>query len=93
MAIVAAVQQAELNAAVITPKAFKAFTFAVHTAALVLAVVGTFRFDAVGAFPSGFTGAAAGFSAPVPTAITVGLYGHFTWRRAPKGKSIFKINT
>lgn len=78
MAIVTAVQQAELNSTVIPTKALKAFTFAIHTAALVLAVIGAFRFGAVGALPSGFTSTAAGVSAPVPMTITVGLCGQIT---------------
>lgn len=80
--IVTTVQQTKLSSAVIPTKALKALTFAIHTAALVLAVVGALRFGAVGALPSGLTYTAACVSAPVPTAITVGLCGHFTWGKA-----------
>jgi len=55
MAIAAAVQQAEFNAAVIPIKTLKTFTSAINAATLVLAVVGTLRFCAVGALPSWFT--------------------------------------
>lgn len=89
VAVVTTVQQAELNTTVITSKALKAFTFAFHTATLVLTVVGALRFGAVGALPSGLTYAAASFSTPVPTTTTVGLCGHFTWKNTRKHKTVF----
>lgn len=89
MAVVTTVQQAELNTTVIPTKALKTFTFAIHAAALVLAVVGALRFGAVGTLPSRLTCAAAGVSAPIPPAVTVGLCGHFTLRKARKGKKVF----
>lgn len=88
VAKVTAVQQAELNTAVIPAKALKAFTFAFHTATLVLAVVGTLGFGAVGTFPSRLTYAAAGFSTPVPTTTTVGLCRHFAWRNKRKHNKV-----
>lgn len=78
MAIVTAIQQAELNTTVIPTKTLKAVTFAIHTTALVLAVIRALKFGAVGALPSRLTYAAAGVTAPVPTTITVRLCGHFT---------------
>lgn len=81
VAIVTTVQQAQLNTAVVPTKTFKALTFAIHTAPLVLAVVGALRFSAVGALPARLTYAAAGVSAPVPMSVTVGLCRYFTWRR------------
>lgn len=90
MAVVAAVQQAELGAAVISTKTFKAFASTVQAAPLVLAVAGTVRLAAVLAFPSRLTHAAAGVTAPVATAITVGFGGNFTCGERRGGKS-FKI--
>lgn len=89
MAIVAAVQQAKLNTAVVSTKALKAFTFSIHTAALVLAVVGALRFGTVGALPSRFAYTAASVSTPVPTAITIGLCGHFTYKKVSKQWEVF----
>lgn len=88
MAVVTTIQQAELNTAVVPTKALKAFTFAIHTAALVLAIVGALRFGAVGALPSLFTYTAAGVSTPVPTSITIGFCGHFTWGKARKTQCV-----
>lgn len=73
ISVLAAVQQAEFNTAVIATKTFKTLAFPVQTSTLVLAVVGTFRFGAVGTPPSGLTDAAASLNTPVPTAITVWL--------------------
>lgn len=91
MAVVTAIQQAELNAAVVPAEALKALTFAIHTAALVLAVAGALGFGAVGALPSRLTQAAAGFGTPVPTTTTVGFRRHFTWRRKTKNNKVFLV--
>lgn len=55
VAVVTTVQQTELNAAIVPAKALKAFTFAIHTATLVLAVTGALGFGAVRALPSWLT--------------------------------------
>lgn len=78
MAVVAAVQQAELGAAVVSAETLEAFASAVQAAALVLAVAGTVGLAAVLAFPSHLAEAAARVAAPVATAVTVGFGGNFT---------------
>lgn len=78
VAVVSTVQQTELNTTVITTEALEAFAFAIQAATLVLAVIGALRFSAVGTLPPQFTDTAAGFAAPVPTAITVRLCGYLT---------------
>lgn len=88
MTVVAAVQQTDLHTAVVTVEAFKAITFTVYTAPLVLTVVGTLRFCAVGAPPSRLTCAAAGFSTPVAMAVAVGLCGNLPLNKERQGKCI-----
>lgn len=78
MAVVAAVQQAELGAAVVPTETPEAFASAVQAATLVLAVTGTLGLAAVLALPAWLTGAAAGVAAPVATAVAVRFGGNFT---------------
>lgn len=90
MAVVAAVQQAELGAAVVSTETLEAFASAVQAATLVLAVAGTLGLAAVLAFPSRLTHAAARVTAPVATATTVRFGGNFPCEEKKREKS-FKI--
>lgn len=86
MAVVAAVQQAELGAAVVSTETLEAFASAVQAATLVLAVAGTLGLAAVLAFPSRLTHTAARVTAPVATATTVRFGGNFPCEEKKEGK-------
>lgn len=87
MAVVAAVQQAELSAAVVPAETLEAFASAVQAASLVLAVARTLGLAAVLAPPARLTGAAARVAAPVATAVAVRFGGDFTCGGKKREKS------
>lgn len=78
------VHRADSECAVFSGEALEALALPVNAAALVLTVIGTLGFGAVGSLPASLTCAATGFSTEVSTTVAVGLSSHLTFNKKVK---------